>query len=226
MGEKLIPSSLALTRARKKGAKLVKFDIYPEKTALLIIDMMNALLKPGGAVEIPSGRELVPRLNKLISVCREKGILIIFTKHAHRATGRDMGLYTEFSPTKSIVIEGTSDVEIYDKMERQKDDIVVVKRAFSAFFGTDLDLILRINEINTLIISGLAAHSSCEATARDARHRNYRVIFLSDGTATYDQFRDMGWGAMPGDEVRRVVLTLMALRNAEVLSVEEVLRRI
>lgn len=205
---------------------MVKFTIYPEKTALLIIDMMNALLKPGGPVEIPSGRELVPRLNKLISACREKGILIIFTKHAHRATGHDMGLYTEFSPAGSIVIEGTSDAEIYDEMDRQKDDIVVVKRVFSAFFGTDLDLILRINGITTLIIGGLAAHSSCEATARDARHRNYRVIFLSDGTATYDQFRDMGWGTIPGDEVHRVVLTIMALRNTEVLSVEEVLGRL
>jgi len=221
----LIPTSL-LSLKLEKGVELVKFDIYPEKTVLLVVDMMNALLKPGGPVEIPSGRELVPRLNKLISACREKGILIIFTRHAHRATGHDMGLYTEFSPDKSIVIEGTSDVEIYDEIGRQKDDIVVVKRAFSAFFGTDLDLILRINGINTLIIGGLAAHSSCEATARDARHRNYRVIFLSDGTATYERFPDMGWGAIPGDEVRRVVLTIMALRNAEVLSVEEVLRRL
>lgn len=205
---------------------MVRFDIYPKKTALIIIDMMNALLKPGGPLEIPSGRELVPRLNKLISVCREKGILIIFTKHAHRASGHDMGLYTEFSPAMSTVIEGTSDVEIYDELERQEDDIVVVKRAFSAFFGTDLDLILRINRIDTVIIGGLATHSSCEATARDARHRNYKVIFLSDGTATYDQFHDMGWGEIPGDEVRRVVLTIMALRNAEVLSIEEVLSRL
>ena len=90
---------------------MVTFDIRPEKTALIIVDMMNALLKPGGPVEVPSGRELVPRLNKLISACREKGILIIFTRHAHRATGHDMGLYTEFSPAKSIVIEGTSDIQ-------------------------------------------------------------------------------------------------------------------
>lgn len=95
-------------------------------------------------------------------------------------------------PKKTALL--ISDVEIYDEIERQEDDIVVVKRVFSAFFGTDLDLILRISEIDTMIIAGLAAHSSCEATARDARHRNYRVIFLSDGTATYDHFRDMGWG--------------------------------
>ncbi|MFC1902895.1 cysteine hydrolase family protein [Chloroflexota bacterium] len=205
---------------------MVKFDIRPEKTALVIVDMMNGLVKSGGSVEIPRGRELVPGLNKLIAACRKKGILIIFSRHAHRATGHDMGLYTEFSDAKHIVIEGTPDAEIYDEMDRQKDDIVVVKRIFSAFHGTDLDLILRTNEINTLIIGGLASHSSCEATARDARHRNYRVIFLSDGTATYNQFRDMGWGTIPGEEVHRVVLTIMALRNAEVLSIDEVLKRL
>jgi len=205
---------------------LVRFDICPEKTALVIVDMMNALLKPGGPMEIPSGRKLIPRLNKLISACREKGILIIFTRHAHRASGHDMGLYTEFIPMKSIVIEGTTDVDIYDEMDRQENDIIVTKRVFSAFSGTDLDHILRINGIDSVIIGGLAAHSSCEATARDARHRNYKVFFLSDGTATYDSFRDMGWGAIPGEEVTRVVLTIMALRNAEVLSVEEALKRI
>lgn len=207
---------------------MVKFNICPEKTALLIIDMMNAFLKPGGPLEVKRGRNLITGLNKLISMCRQKRILSIFIVHAHREDGSDMGLFKEFIPemTTSPLIEGTPDVEIYDEIDQQKGDIIIVKRAFSAFFGTDLDLILRIKGIDTLIISGITTHSCCEATARDARHRNYKVIFLSDGTATFDYLPDKGWGIISGDDVQRVVLTIMALRNAEVSSIEEVIVRL
>jgi ureidoacrylate peracid hydrolase len=126
----------------------------------------------------------------------------------------------------TILVEETSDVEINDEIDRKENDVVVIKRSFSGFFGTDLDLILKINEVDTLIISGVATHSCCEATARDARHRNYKVIFLSDGTATYDYLPDEGWGLISGDDIQRYVLTIMALRNAEVICVEEVLTRL
>lgn len=208
---------------------MVKFEIHPNRTALLVVDMMNAFVKQGAPFEMPRGRELVPGLNKLISACREKGIMIIFIIQAHRANRSDLGLYTEFVPEmtkKTILIEGTSDVEIYNELDYQKDDVVIVKRAFSAFYNTDLDHVLRTNGIDTVIISGVATHSCCEATARDARHRNYKVIFLSDGTASYDRLPDMGWGEISGDDIQRFVLTIMAQRNAEVSSIEDVLGRI
>lgn len=207
----------------------VHFDIYPQKTALIVVDMQNGFLKPGALLEIPRGRAMVPKLNKLISACREKGIRVIFLQQMHRQDGSDMGLMAEFIPglaVKKSLIEGTLDAEIYDELKRQKGDIVVVKRTFSGFYGTDLELILRVNGIDTVIISGVATHTCCEATARDARLRNFKVIFLSDGTATFDQLPDMGWGTMSGDDVQKHVLTIMALRHAEVLSIDAVMGRI
>lgn len=207
---------------------MVRFNTCPQKTALLVIDMINGFLKQGGPLEMRRGRRIVPKLNKLISSCRKKDILIIFIVHSHRKNGSDLGLFKDFIPpmTESILNEGTSDIKIYDEIDYLENDIVVAKRAFSAFYDTDLDLILRANGIDTVIISGVATHSCCEATARDARHRNYKVIFLSNGTATYDFLPDMGWGVISGDDVQRVVLTIMAHRNAEVLSVEDVMKRI
>jgi nicotinamidase-related amidase len=207
---------------------MVTFSIHAQKTALLVIDMVNVFLAPGAPLEIPRGRDLIPRLNRLISACRDKGILIVFPIHAFRANGFDLGLYPEFIPqleTRSLLVEGTWDVEIFDQIDRQKSDVTVTKRTFSAFVGTDLDFLLRTRGIDTVIISGVATHSCCEATARDARHRNYKVLFLSDGTATYDH-PDMGWGAIAADDLQRFVLTTMAHRNGEVLSVEQALKRI
>lgn len=208
---------------------MVIFDIHTSKTALLVIDMQNFFLKPGAPLETPTGRDQIPRLNKLIRACHGTGIPVIFTCQAFRADGSDMGLVVEFSPelyrTKSALIEGTPDVDISAEIERQEGDIIITKHTYSAFVGTELDPLLRIKGIDTLIIGGVTTAFCCEATARDARHRNYKVLFLSDGTAPAD-LPDMGWGVIPADEVQRMVLTVMANRYAEVLSVKEVLKRI
>ena len=63
---------------------------------------------------------------------------------------------------------------------------IIKKHRYSGFFGTDLDIILREWGIDTVIISGTTTENCCHATARDAMFRNYRVVFLSDVTATYD----------------------------------------
>ncbi|MFC1869641.1 cysteine hydrolase family protein [Chloroflexota bacterium] len=207
---------------------MATFDIHASKTALLVIDMQNAFVAPGGSRENPRGRDIIPGLNRVIRACRKAGILTIFTQHCYREDGSDLGLSAEFMPdtaTKSSLIRGTPDADIYDEIETQKGDIRVTKCEHSAFCGTDLDLLLRINGIDTLIICGVDTVACVEATARDARHRNYKVIFLSDGTATRDR-PDMGWGAFSADEAQRFVLTFMAMRYAEVLSVKEVLTRI
>jgi len=206
---------------------MVRFDIVADKTALLVIDMQNAFLQLGSPAERPSGRDLIPRLNQLIRACHEKKIKVIFTLHVFRADGSDVGLFKEFLPDPVIraLTEGTSSIDIYPEVEQQKGDIMVTKAVYNAFWGTELDHILRINGIDTLIIFGLDTLLCCESTTREARHRNYKVIFLSDGTGTSDQ-PDMGWGVMSADQAQSFALTVIALRFAEVLSVEELLKRI
>ena len=208
---------------------MVKFDVNASKTVLIIIDMQNAFLEPGASLERSRGRAIIPGLNKLIRACHEKKMLTIFTQQVFREDGSDTGLFAEFAPelyaNKSTLIVGTRDVDIYPEVERHNGDILLLKQAYSAFWGTELDLLLRINGIDTLIIGGVDTVFCCESTTREARHRNYRVILLADGTETSDQ-PDMGWGTISADEVQRFVLTIMALRYAEVASVEEVIMRI
>jgi len=207
---------------------MVKFEISPKNTCLLIIDTTNAFLKPGAPMEVPDGRHLIPKLKRLMDVCREKDLMIIFTTHAYRQNGCDMGLHAAFRPeieTMGILREGKPDTEFYDELRPAKNDIVIVKRRYSAFIGTELDLILRCNKIDTLMISGVLTHVCCECTARDARMRDYKVIFLSDGTADRG-IADMGWGEISAGEVQKYVLTIMASHFAEVLPVDEVISRL
>lgn len=203
---------------------MAKFEIHPKKTALLIIDMQNAFLKKGCKMELPAGRELIPKLKKLIQRCRDQDIPVIFAKHILRKDGSDEGIASEFPPGK-ICLAGGEDVEFYDEIKPEKGDIIIEKCRYSAFFSTDLDLVLRCKGIDTLIIGGVVTHMCCDTTARDARMRDYKVIFLSDGTSAYS-IPDMGWGPISAEEVQRFVLTIMASRYAQVSPVEDVLRQI
>lgn len=208
---------------------MVKFDVVPGKTALLVIDMQNAFLQPGGPYEVPRGRSMLPKLNQLISACRRRGILIIDTIHVLGEYGGEIGLWGKFNPAyleRSMLLKDTPDVELYAELDHDRSDVVVTKPAYSAFYGTELEYILNVKGIDTLIIGGVATPFCCEATARDARHRNFKVIFLSDGNATDDRLADMGWGKFSADEVQRVVLTILASRYAEIASIAQILDRV
>ncbi|MBI4294445.1 MAG: cysteine hydrolase [Betaproteobacteria bacterium] len=208
---------------------MVKFDVVPAKTALLIIDMQNAFLQPGRPYEVPGGRSMLPKLNQLIAACRKNGILIVDTVHVLGEYGGEIGLWREFNPAYlegSMLVKNTPDVELYAELDHDSSDVVITKPAYSAFYGTELEYILNVRGIDTLIIGGVATPFCCEATARDARHRNFKVIFLSDGNATDDRLADMGWGKFSADEVQRVVLTILASRYAEIASIAQILDRV
>ena len=229
-----MPSSRSVSRNLKvgKGQPLkmprARFEIRPEKTALLVIDMQRGFLREGSPMLRPCGRDLIPGLNRLIEVCHRYGVRVFFTRHAFRSDLSDVGIYPEFlpgPPERYMFLEGKPDAEIAPEMQVGADDIIVTKNAYSAFAGTDLATMLNTEGIDTLIIGGVDVHVCCEATARDARHRNRRVIFLADGTATRDQ-PDAGWGVISADEMQRNVLTRMSLGYAEVATIEDVIARL
>jgi len=64
---------------------------------------------------------------------------------------------------------------------------VIVKRSWSAFYGTELDLQLRRRGIDTVIITGVATNFGVESTARDAWHHNYAVVIAEDACASRDE---------------------------------------
>ncbi|PKN30188.1 MAG: cysteine hydrolase [Deltaproteobacteria bacterium HGW-Deltaproteobacteria-21] len=207
---------------------MVQFKIYPEKSCLLIIDMINAFLTPGSRLEVAGGRELIPGLTRLLDACRKKNICVIFVKMAYRPDRTDVGIHGLIRPEimeKDILIQGTEDVEFHKGIEPEKDDIILTKKRFSAFVGTELDLILRARGIDTIIIGGVATNVCCESTARDARMKDYRVIFLSDGNAPMS-FPDMGWGRLTAEDIQRVVLTTMSFLFAQVSSIDSVVAEI
>jgi nicotinamidase-related amidase len=205
-----------------------KFDPAVGKTALLVIDMQYDFLAPGAPYESTHGREMIGQLNGLIQLCRDKPIPVIFTVHSHRADGSDLGAVRYVHPLTAAgkaMRAGTQGVELFPDVDVRDTDFFVEKRRFSAFFETELDLLLRNLGVEVLIVAGVATNVCCESTVRDAFFRDYKVIFLSDGNGTIP-LADAGWGAFTPDEVQRFTLTAIATFFGEVASIGDVSKRI
>jgi nicotinamidase-related amidase len=216
---------------------MVTFEIKPLKTALIVFDMHNQLVKPQLfdplAAETPQiakalahiEKGLVPQVKRLIEHCRAKGIPLIYTHHAYRKDGSDMGLVGEIIrgvKEKRRFIRGMEGIQIYDEVKPQEGDIVVEKHRYSAFYGTDLELILRGMGKDTLVVTGGVLDMGLESTVRDAVDRDFKVVLPRDGVATKD-ISDEGWGPIGREEVAKVVLTSLASRFARVLTVDELI---
>ncbi len=202
--------------------------ISPAKTAMIVVDMQNDFVAPGAAMETPAARAMVPKLAEALRICRGAGIRVIFTAHVHRRDGSDMGLFDDMHPpiaTRAALVDGTPGVDIYSELAPAAGEHVIKKHRYSGFFGTDLDIVLREWGVDTVIISGTTTENCCHATARDAMFRNYRVVFLSDATATYD-YPDCGFGPMTNEQVHHATLVILAASTAHVMSVAEMASRI
>ncbi|PZS22922.1 MAG: cysteine hydrolase [Pseudonocardiales bacterium] len=207
---------------------MVRYEIEAKRTALLVIDMTNDFVGPQAPYDVPAGREMIPRLTSLVKVCRANQVLVTFTTQSHRADGSDMGRVREFHPLTcegAALRDGTAGTQLHPAFERRTEEPLIIKRRYSAFFNTDLDLILRSGGIDTLIVGGVATTMCCESTVRDAFFRDYRVIFLSDGNATHD-LPDQGWGPLLAVDAQRHVMTIIAFGFGEVATVAEVGARI
>ena len=177
-------------RAYTKGS--AKFDIVPEKSALLVIDMQDEFVKPHWTPDwVPEATRQVPRIKRLIGHCREKEIPVIFTVYSKThnyldrpKTGPLMpGRYSELEIDRSsFFVEG----RVWHELAPRKDEIVIHKPSYGAFYDTPLETILKNLGKDTVIICGTLTNYCCGMTARQAYERSFKVVFGSDVTSTDD----------------------------------------
>jgi nicotinamidase-related amidase len=195
--------------------------IDPRTSALIVVDMENDFVAVGAPMEIRAGQELLPRLQSAIEACRQHGIPVIYTTHVHRADGSDFGLlrHDPRIGSGSALVDESPGIDIHPALAPMDGEIVIKKHRLSAFYNTDLEIILRGLGVDTVVISGVTTENCCHATARDAFFRDYKVVFLSDATGT-GPYPDLGYGAMTADEVHRSVLVVLARDTADVMTTE------
>ncbi|MGI9860857.1 isochorismatase family cysteine hydrolase [Moorella naiadis] len=151
------------------------------KKALLIIDMQNDFVGPQPVMQCEGGREIIPSILELISNARQADIPIIHIIQEHRRQMADFGRELDVSPPHCL--EGTTGARIIEEIKVEPEDLIVIKRRFSGFLGTDLDLLLHGMQVDTLIIAGVATDGCIRATAVDAHQLGYHVHVIADCVA-------------------------------------------
>ena len=158
--------------------------------ALLVIDMQEHFR--------PIAAPIAGRLGATIAELRKHWIPIVYTQHGHEVPARDAGMLFEWWDEHIII--GTGDWQLLPEIAPAVGDPIVRKKRYSAFFGTDLATRLKRLGVTDLVIGGVMTNLCCETTARDAFLRDYRVFFLTDGTAAASRdfhqasLRNLGYG--------------------------------
>lgn len=205
---------------------MIDFSVEPSKTALMIIDMQNVFVG-GYPISAPEGPQVLERLNHLVVVCREVGIQVIYTAHVVRPDHNNIGILGTVVPPvqEGLIDDGSVSGRFHSGVRVREGDIVLKKPRYGAFHGTDLELMLRQKGIDTLILGGIATNVCCETTAREAMVRDFKVLFLSDGTATFG-LPDIGFGPVTAQEMQRVTCSALGFFFGQVLSVDQILQKL
>lgn len=151
----------------------------PTKPALIVIDMNKDFVY--GRLGNERARNLVPRLRKLIESARESGVPIIYVGDAHLPTDPEIRVWGEHS------MKGTDGAQVVDELRPREGDYVLEKRAYSAFYETGLDPLLRSLGVDTVILTGLHTNICVRHTAADAFFRGYRIIVPSDAVDAFTE---------------------------------------
>jgi nicotinamidase-related amidase len=153
--------------------------------ALLIIDMQNDFVVPGAPAEIKGAFATTGAIRRALLSFRERSWPVFHIHREHRADGTDAEKFRTslFREGKGITVKGTPGCAPAPGLEPIKGEYRIVKKRFSGFFRTDLDLILNRLGRPRLVICGTQYPNCIRATITDAISLDYDVTLLTDGSS-------------------------------------------
>ncbi len=159
------------------------------KTAVLVIDMQKDFTVPDGRFYYPETTGIMMKtFPDKIDRMRELGALIVIVYTAHASDEEEINpeLTRMFKDgKKASLVEGTKGAELDERIPYRKDrDILWRKYVPSAFFGTDLDKVLREQGVENVLVCGVKTNVCCRATATDAYSHRFRTYMISDMLGT------------------------------------------
>ena len=179
------------------------------RPAVLVIDLSRAFTDP--ATPVGSDLEEVVRNNqRILTGARAAGVPIFFFTVAFMPDFSDAGILVEKQPACRVLLLGTPEVEIDPRLAPRDDEPVIVKKAPSAFFGTNLATMLIARRVDTLIVTGCSTSACVRYTAVDGFSYGYRVLIPRD--AVGDRSRN----------AHEATLHDLQTKNGEVVSTAEV----
>ena len=143
------------------------------KIGVIVVDMLNDFVT--GILKCERASRIIPNIRRLLDFARKRGNPVIYTNDAHLP---DVDKEFELWPPHAVV--GSRGAEVIDELKPREGDYVIPKRRYSAFYETNLDLLLRELKVDTLVLAGLVTNVCVQHTAADAFFRGYRILVPED----------------------------------------------
>ena len=175
------------------------------KAALIVVDMLNDFFERSPVLAMQRS-QLVANTNLLVRTFHSAGLPVIWVRQEFAPDLHDAFLEMRANNV-SITIAGTAGCEFLPELERLPADPVIVKKRYSAFFGTALDARLSKLQPDVLVIAGVNTHACVRMTAIDAYQRDYDVIVPAECVASSDpEHHDVSLRYLDGN-IARIIPT-------------------
>ncbi len=175
-------------------------------SALLVMDVQN------GIVERYASPGALKPVQAALHAARSHGVTVIFVRVALRAGYSDVSPNNQSFSTireRGGMIETDPETQVWDGVQPLSDEVVVVKRRVSAFAGSGLEVVLRAQSIDHLVLCGISTSGVVLSTVREAADQDYRLTVLSDACLDNDP------------EVHRVLIEKVFPRQTQVFTVND-----
>lgn len=184
------------------------------KNAILVVDMLNDFVLPDSPMRVEGAYATLPALAKFLDFGRNSKWAVIYVNRTHRKSGVDAEMTRRhfFEEGKPFCVPGTKGAEVVEAIRPGPDDIIVTKQRFSAFFATDLDLVLRGLGVKTVYVTGTQYPNCIRATAVDSMGLDYLTIVCTDccsaatpqvAEANIFDIRNMGIQCVPSTQIMK-----------------------
>jgi maleamate amidohydrolase len=177
--------------------------------ALLLVDVIRAFFDPRGELYYPGAEEVLPGIHRLLEAARRGGRLVV---HAHEVHRRSLADH-EGTKLPQHCLEGTLDIEFAPGFEPADDEVDLVKRRYSAFFGTELALLLHEQGVRRITVAGVKTNVCIRATVQDAFANGFEPILVQGAVGSNRPHLHEA----SLEDVERYFGRLVALEEAEAL---------
>lgn len=172
-------------------------QLDPRKTVLLLFDMLNGHIKRNNDPKHQERyRPVIQNAVRLLDAARKHNLMVAYAYANHRADNRTTAqtirdMTNQMTPIKADHVEkpvlagGSWDSQVIDELAPRSEDYMIPKFRWSAFHQTYLDLALRVQKIDTIIISGGSTDVGVASTAYAARDLDYNLVFASDASTSH-----------------------------------------
>jgi nicotinamidase-related amidase len=159
---------------------MASLHLVPATTALVVIDLQKGIVSR--ALEPHTSAEVVTRSVQVAKALRAQGGLVVWVRVA---IGEILSLPVDAPMRDPNAPPPPAEAsELIAELERQPEDVVITKRQWGAFYGTELEQMLRRKGVKTILMAGIATNMGVESTARAAFDQGYELVFVEDAMAT------------------------------------------